>query len=240
MKYVLIIISSIIIIVGLSSCEDSLGVNGTDYIRELVSGDTLNVDTVFINYKKVVIREIRYEKEIIYDTTFVKQPIVKANYSIVQILQRYGTGNDTKEFNYNYEQFNYVANLDYNYLTPNLDLLLTLTTNHTINEIKGRGLNGIIRHVNIQIPEMFIVDDQPKPIKDLKKLGGNLKISYSTIDSKTYDYDADKIGGIYGVAHRIVYYGEIKSIKLFFQGDVNDNLLPIRRFAFQIYVILNF
>ncbi len=240
MKYLLIILISIIIIAGLSSCEDSLGVNGTNYIKELVSGDTVNVDTVMINFKKVIIREIRYEKEIIYDTTFVKQPIVKANYAIVQIFQRFGTGNGVKDFNSNYESFNYVANLDYNYLTPNLDLLLTLTTNHTINELKSRDLLGIIRHLNLQLPEMFIVDDQPKPIKELKKLGGNLKISYSTIDSKTYDYDTDRISGIYGVAHRIVSEGEIKSIKLFFQGDVNDNLLPIKRFAFQIYVILNF
>jgi len=115
-----------------------------------------------------------------------------------------------------------------------------LITNHTVNELKNRGLNGIIRHVNLQLPEMFVVDDQPNPIKDLKKLGGNLKISYSTLDSKTYDYNADKISGIYGVAHRIVSDGEIKSIKLYFQGEIDDTLLTVRRFAFQMYIILNF
>ncbi|MBS4001642.1 MAG: hypothetical protein KGZ71_14290 [Desulfobulbaceae bacterium] len=240
MNQIYLVLIATLLTLGLFSCEDSLGVNGTDYIKEMISGDTISVDTTMINYKKVVIREIVAKRDTIYDTSYVKQPIVTSGKSYLQIFQRHGQGGDIRELTSEFDQFSYNSTLDYNYLTPKLDLILSVTTNHDLQVVKNKGFPGVIRYGYIKIPEMFIISDQPIPLAELKKLGGNFKLTFTTTDYVNFDYEADKINGIFGVSKRVVEEGEIKSVTLYFQGEVIDFNNPAKRFAFSFHLRIDF
>jgi hypothetical protein len=240
MNQIYCVLIAALLTLGLLSCEDSLGVNGTDYIKEKVSGDTISIDTTMINFKKVVIREIVTKRDTVYDTSYVKQPVITAKNSFMQIFQRHGQGGDMRELTSESDQFSYNSTLDYNYLTPKLDLILSVTTNHDLKDVKIKGFPGVIRYGYIKIPEMFIVSDQPIPLAELKKMGGNFKLTFTTTDLVNFDYEADKINGIFGVSKRIVEDGEIKSVTLYFQGEVYDLNNPAKRFAFAFHLRIDF
>ncbi len=240
MNQIYIVLIAALLTLGLFSCEDSLGVNGTDYIKEMVSGDTISIDTTMINFKKVVIREIVTKRDTLYDTTYVKQPVVTSGKGYLQIFQRHGQGGDLRELTSEFDQFSYNSTLDYNYLTPKLDLIMSVTTNHEMQVVKSKGFPGVIRYGYIKIPEMFIISDHPIPLAELKKMGGNFKLTFTTTDLVNYNYEANQINGMFGVSKRIVEEGEIKSVTLYFQGEVFDMNNPAKRFAFVFHLRLDF
>ena len=87
---------------------------------------------------------------------------------------------------------------------------------------------------------MFIISDHPIPIAELKKMGGNFKLTFTTTNLVNYNYEADKINGMFGVSKRIVVEGEIKSVTLYFQGEVFDTNNPAKRFAFALNLRLDY
>lgn len=122
-----------------NSCKDSYGVD-SNVRKSEVYGDTINIDTMYINFKKVIITDIVKSDSVWHDTVYVdtKEPLSYGVISNFNIKFDYliNPGQSQKHGELNLNNFSYLrdttlyALIDYNGYFPTLDLTFSSYINY--------------------------------------------------------------------------------------------------------------
>ncbi len=218
MKLILASIVIMAFLLFISSCGDSLGINGAEYIKSRANSDTLRIDTM-INFKKVVIETIITKT----DTVINYIPIVReydpvySNRNEYQILENF-QGNNEVIVNKKLDEVikvHIVSILDYNPISPELSFQLTLENplSNKLQQFENR--SEVLSSLNLEFKGLSVLNDQPYLVRDLL-IGNIIKFELFMInkDNKKRRTINESILGELVFYNRMVVNGQLRGLSM--------------------------
>ncbi len=239
--FTLILISLLYLI---SSCGDSLGINGANYIKSKPGADTLLIDTM-IDYKKIVIEKIItntdtiikiIHKETEYDNIYA----TKYDFALIEFFNNFFDYPDSELLISN----NIVeAYLDYNPITPELNFSIQIDNSDVADSIYAyKNRSEIINKFKINIKNLSAINDAKISLRDIFDDEKN-NISLITINNKGKKriIEEKNIHGNLQISNRIVKNGQIRSLTINCIIILSPNQeIDIKKYSIQFQLILTF
>lgn len=230
----------------MSSCNDSLGINGADYLKYQPAGDTLYIDTM-INFKKVIIEKITTKTDTIINYIPVDRSYenIYSTKSDLRFSEYFDGpfGNPISEHFDKSAEIKVLSYLDYNPVTPLLSFKLTIDNSKSADEsdsFEDRKL--IINNFVINIKNFPVISDEPTPLNKIIN-DNDFVLSIELINSlgKKYFLRKELFIGEFVVSDRIVSNGQIRGLAMngyiiIPQKDQDD----LKRYSIEFRCFMNF
>ena len=217
-------ISAIITVLAIYSCQESLGVNNTKYLQNSMI-DTLSRDTIIVDYKKIVITYyvIEHDTVKVYDTIpMTRNPVFAKGYNITMME----TFIDSSSYSNSYvlPHINYMqrsATIEYNNsLSGNNNFLPVINLNLDIANSDTNLLSYPLRtellsRLSLSFNNLQFTADMFQAFNDLyfeKQMDINL--IYKTKSGSNFPINKDNIIGTVYFSDRRVVKGQLASITL--------------------------
>ncbi|GAB1370301.1 hypothetical protein MASR1M45_03610 [Candidatus Kapaibacterium sp.] len=242
--YILILAFSFVYI--LSSCNDTLGINGADYIKSSPGNDTLYIDTM-INFKKVVIEKIITKTDTVINYIPVNRTYenVYSNRKEIILTEHYnGFSDNQKSVDlHSNSKKEIISYLDYNTITPELNTRFSI--DNGLLTKPQRGFDERIWALNkleINVRNIQTMSDLPALIRDLTnsdKAAINLELI--DVSGRKRVIEQENISGEIVVNNRLVINGQLRALTL--NGYLmigNKNLPDIRKYLIEYHIYMQF
>ena len=219
MKALIVSVAIFLVIIILNGCQDTLGVNNTKYLQE-ASRDTLSVDTVIREYKKIIITEVveKYDTTYVYDTIpITREPVFHQSYKI-ELMEFYANASSGKsDYSLNGIKVKQMTSMiSYlNYL-PELNVNLFIQNSDSTLFKRDPYRNSVLSSINFSIKDLSVINDYPINLYDYvinKK--ANLEIGFNDRSGNVNYFSIPKIYAQIQIGDRLVINNQIKRLTLY-------------------------
>jgi hypothetical protein len=218
MKKIILIISVLLSILIIYSCQETLGINNSKYIKDAMI-DTLSHDTLIVDYKKIIITYYLVEHDTIikYDTIPVTSyPVFTSKYKFT-LIEKF-INNKGMEMDYILPNINpnkRSASINYNDYLPvlNLDIIIDNSDSDSSSFKQNPFRTELLSKLSLKLDSIQIISDTPQFLNNLYNSNqAELNLTFNKDSGGSLDIGPTEIYGYINMSGRNVIKGQLVSL----------------------------
>ncbi|MFA5512453.1 MAG: hypothetical protein WC313_08375 [Candidatus Kapaibacterium sp.] len=204
------------VIMLISSCGDTLGINGADYTKTGTDSKVIRIDTM-INFKKTIVEITIRETDTIVEYITVNKhydPVFATAFDYRAIENFESNGKLVSERLHDSSLTDLIVSLDYNTLTPEISLKLK-SLNYNLDPNTFNERVEIVKYLKLDINNLSVLNDLPKSLQDESDLNDiNLELVLINDDNVERILRRQDVRGEFVVHNRLVSEGQLRGLTL--------------------------
>lgn len=207
-----------ILLGGLTSCSDSLGVNGANYTKSQLNDEIIRRDTM-IDFKKVIIETIITKTDTIINYIPVNKvyDLAYANRYNLQLFEQFENrqGNSVGEQLHNDAEFEIVSFLNYNPITPIISCKIKVENGKNIEKQDFIDRTEIIESLSLEFKGLPVLNDSPISFRELiQNYDFEVELKLVNMDGDTREIKDDFIFGELQIHNRLIQNGQLRALSI--------------------------
>lgn len=245
MSFIKIVLLSMALVLVISSCQDSLGINGADYTKSQLNDQIITRDTM-INFKKATIEIIITKTDTIINyipVNRVYEPVYsnRSEFTMLEQFEDISGDMTSNRINEKYDS-KIISYLDYNPMTPEVNFKMTINNPNNSNLPEFKERTEVIKSLDIEFKKLSVLHDYPLSLKEFLE-ENSIKFELVMINriGVTRRINQEEIFGSIEIGNRFIGDGQIRGLGI--SGELRipaNNFGDLKRFAILFETFLLF